>query len=290
MPQTIIGKNNILFLGDDASNELQIHCNNLNRVSDASLSRYDYNRNKFFIIVFPDKSVYYKNYLPDAYKSIYRPALNVYKSKFNDKLFDAYEVLENLSDAYYKTDTHINFKGAYSVYLEFIKRVNNIYNLGLIAKQINMSITNNVELSHLNRGIGDLTWPLNLGELKLTEPPTDHYYYSEDIIEFYIRYKINTNSNIRFLDYNLKDNTIKLNDRIVDWNIISEYIIYTTNVNITNKKSIVIFYDSFLVGSLPLYFELFYKVWFVKSVYDIKLISLINPDFVFEFRVERFLC
>ena len=290
MPQTIIGKNNILFLKDDCSNELEIHCNNLNRVSDASLSRYDHNRNNFFITVFPDKSVYYKNYLPDAYNSIYRPTLNVYKSKFNDKLLDAYEFLENLSDAYYKTDTHINFKGAYSVYLEFIKKVNNIYNLGLIAKQINMSVTNNVELSHLNLGIGDLTWPQNLGELKLTYQPTDDYYYSKDIIEFYIQYKINTNSSIRFLDYNLKDNTIKLNDRIVDWKIISEYIIYTTNVNITNKKSIVIFYDSFLVGSLPLYFELFYKVWFIKSVYDIKLVSLIKPDYVFEFRVERFLC
>lgn len=289
MPQTIIGKNNILFLTDDSSKELKIHCDNLNLVSDETLSRYDLNKDNFFIVVFPDKSVYYKDYLPEEYLSNYRPALDVYKKKFNNKLLDGYITLQNESNSYYKTDTHINFKGAYTIYLEFVYKINIIYDLGLITKKINISVIKNVELSYLNRGIGDLTWENNLGELKLTEQPVDDYYYSDNIIDFYMRYKIQKEDGIHFLDYTLNETTEKLHDTIVDWNTVSNNIIYKKNTNVTNGKKIIIFYDSFLVGSLPLYFDLFYEVWFIKDIYNKELILLINPNFVFEFRVERFL-
>ena len=289
MPQTIIGKQNILFLSNDSSREFEIHCNNINSVSDKSLSRYNLNKDNFFIVVFPDKSIYYKDSLPDEYVASYRPSLDVYKNKFKDKLLDAYEKLKNISDAYYKTDTHINFKGAHQVYLDFVDKINQVYNLELVAKKINISIIPNVELSHLNRGIGDLTWGNNLGDLKLLENPIDDYYYSDDVMEFYMRYKISSDTDIRFLDYQLNDKTKYLNRKVVDWHIISDYIIYIKNTNIAKRNKIIIFYDSFLVGSLPLYFELFFEVWFIKHIYNHALILLIKPYFVFEFRVERFL-
>lgn len=288
MPQTILGKNNILFLCNDSSNELEIHCKNINLVSDPTLSRYDFNIDNFFIVVFPDKSIYYKDYLPDRYIVNYRPALDIYTNKFKNKLFDAYDSLKNVSDAYYKTDTHINFKGAYQTYLDFINKINITYNLDLIPKQINISILKNVELSQLNYGIGDLTWGTNLGDLKLDDI-TDNFYYSNDVKEFYMRHIITEKDDIRFLDYSLNDKTQKLNNQIVDWEIISKHIIYKKNNNVKNEKKIVIFYDSFIVGSLPLYLDIFYEVWFIKYTYNHALISLINPDFVFEFRVERFL-
>jgi len=39
-----------------------------------------------------------------------------------------------------------------------------------------------------------------------------------------------------------------------------------------------------------LYIDLFYEVYMIKTIYNNNLIKLISPDFVFEFRVERFLC
>jgi hypothetical protein len=280
---TLIGKENVLFL---SGKEIEIHCNNLNTISDITLSNYTFD--KFFIVIFPDKSVYYKNFLPNMYKSIYRPSLDIYKSKFSNKCLDAYEILKNEDNAYYKTDSHINFKGSYKVYLEFIERVNKIYNLNIKAKEINLSIIKNINLTDLGRGIGDLTWINNLGDVKLNSV-SDDYYYSNDIIDFYTRYKIIKDGNIRFFDYQLNDKTNDLFGTLVNWDIISNYIIYIKNIDISNRSKIIIFYDSFLLVSLSLYFDLFYEVWFIKNVYDNNLIQKINPDFVFEFRVERFL-
>ena len=73
------------------------------------------------------------------------------------------------------------------------------------------------------------------------------------------------------------------------WDIISKYIIYIKNENINPKIKVLIFYDSFLLHSLQLYFDLFYEIYFIKNVYNIETINLIKPDFVFEFRCERFL-
>jgi hypothetical protein len=72
------------------------------------------------------------------------------------------------------------------------------------------------------------------------------------------------------------------------WEILSKHIIYKTNSN-TNKLKVIIFYDSFLLSIISLYMELFGEVYMIKSVYDNRLIEAIKPDYVFEFRVERFL-
>ena len=113
-------------------------------------------------------------------------------------------------------------------------------------------------------------------------------YYNNDITWFYCVYKITPDSAIRFLDYSLNDKTNDLIDNVAGWNIISDYILYKKNENKVPMK-IVIFYDSFLLGALPLYFHLFDECYFIKNVYRNDLLNLIKPDFVFEFRVERFL-
>ena len=285
MPQTILGKNNILFLTNDSSKEIECHCGNITLISDVSLSRYNSIQDKFFIVVFPDKSIYYKYCLPDEYPAIYRRSLDIYKQKFKHKLLDAYDILQNVPNAYYKTDTHINLMGGYHVYLDFINKINVTYKIGLVAKQLDISVTHDIELSSLNLGIGDLTWGHNLGELKLTQV-LDSHYYCNGLMEFYMKYKI-SDKNIQFLDYNLNCKTETFNNHIVDWNIVSNHIIYTKNLNA--MKRVVIFYDSFLLHHLQLYLDHFYEVWFIKSHFDLLLIGLINPDFVFEFRIERFL-
>jgi hypothetical protein len=85
----------------------------------------------------------------------------------------------------------------------------------------------------------------------------------------------------------LNDETLLLENKIVGWDIFSNYIIYKKNND--RKHKIIIFYDSFLINILPLYLNLFNEVYLIKNVYSNNLIDLINPDYVFEFRAERFL-
>jgi hypothetical protein len=288
--KTLIGKNNYLFLQNDTCRELEVHCNNLNLVTDTSLSRYNFKN--FLITIFPNKSYIYSKFLPDGYNVNYRPAFQIYKNKFDEKIIDGYAELSDQENIYYKTDTHINLKGNYIIYKKFIEKVNNLYNLNLVAKHINIH-SKVCKLNTLPYGVGDLTYPVNLGDQTLDDI-NDIYFYSDDITDFYCIYKINNEENIRFLDYNLVDNTsiLEKDNKNIDWVVISKYIIYKKNThNNTSCKKIIIFYDSFLLNIISLYFELFDEcnVYFIKSIYENALINLIKPDYIFEFRLERFL-
>jgi len=53
--------------------------------------------------------------------------------------------------------------------------------------------------------------------------------------------------------------------------------------------SIVIIYDSFLLPTLWLYLRMFEEVYMSKHIFTESIIDKINPDYVFEFRIERFL-
>lgn len=285
MKKTLIGKDNYLFLINDTCRELEVHTNNIVLIKDPRLAHYKKYMNKLFMVIYPNKCLVHKQFLPDEYELKYRPGLDIYKSVFNEQLLDCYEFLENQIDTYYKTDTHINLKGNYLVYIKFIEKINNIFNLNLQAENINIEFKNCI-LKTIPKGIGDLTWPQNLGD-QILDNIDDTYYYSNNILDFYITYVIKNENNIRFLDYKLKDNTLILENETAHWNNVSKYIIYKKNDKKNHK--VVIFYDSFLLSILPLYFNLFQEVYLAKCVYNTQLIELINPDYIFEFRVERFL-
>ena len=286
MIKTLIGKNGYLFLQNDSGKELELHCNNLDIIKDKTLRRYNKNINNFFMVVYPNKSLVYQQHLPDNYSVKFRPAFEIYKNKFGDKILDGYELLKDTDDVYYKTDTHINLNGNYIIYKKFIEKINAIYNLDLKIDLININKENCI-LSTKNFGIGDLTWEYNLGNQKLDDnAKMDTFYYSDNIQDFYCRHII-TNDHIRFLNYGLIDQTSCLLGSIVEWNILSAHIIYKKNSNCNHK--VIIFYDSFLINILPLFFNLFNEVFLIKNVYCEKLINLINPDYIFEFRLERFL-
>lgn len=282
--KTLIGKNNILFLTNDTGEELKIHCENLLKVSDLTLSRYNFEN--FILFVYPDKSLIYKDYLPDEYECKYRPAFDVYKDKFKNHMHDLYEILKNETDVYYKTDTHINMKGNYIVYNYFIEIINSELKLNIIPKKIELDVKT-CELRTLPHGIGDLTWETNLGN-QIIYDKNDNYYFGKDLVCFYNIHIIENESNIRFLNYQLDDETKLLEGKNADWIIISKYIISVKNTDKLPLK-IIIFYDSFLLNTLSLYFDLFNEIYFIKNVYSNDLIKLINPDYVFEFRLERFL-
>jgi hypothetical protein len=283
MNKTLIGKENYLFLINDTNQELNVHCNNLDLVNNEQLNKYSFHN--FCLIIFPNKSLIYKDYLPDDYIVKYRPAFDKYKMILKNKMVDTYDILKKENDVYYKTDTHINIKGSYIVYKYFIQEINKLFHLTIIPKEI-IILNKQCLLCNLLIGLGDLLWKQNLGE-QVVDDPMDNYYYSDDIKSIYCTHRINATDNLKILDYTLTEKNQMLHDVIIDWNIISTYILYQKNKG--NKHKVIIFYDSFLISLLHLYLELFEEVYMIKSIYNNDIINIINPDYVFEFRIERFL-
>lgn len=268
--KTLIGKDGYLFLMNDSARELEVHCNNVLLVHDKTFSHYTFPN--YCLFVYPDKSILCKDYLPDNYVAKYRPAMDLYKQHFKERCIDLLDCLKG--DVYYKTDTHINLNGSYLVYQTFIHTVNRLFKWKIIPKQIEL-FKKTCDLTSLGVGMGDLTWPSNLGDQVIDT--TDTYFFNPSLY-FYCY----PPSGVRVLNYSLQDITDTI--KIIDWEVVSTSIFYVYN----KGPRVIIFYDSFLLGSLRLYFDLF-EVYFIKTSYDNNMIKTINPHFVFEFRVERFL-
>jgi hypothetical protein len=213
MNTTLIGKNNYLFLINDSCRELDIHCNNLNLVKDKSLERYTFNN--FALIVFPDKSVIYKEHLPDIYflKNRYRPGLDIYIDVLRNKIIDTYDILKNEEDVYYKTDSHINMKGSFIVYKFFIQELNKIYNLDIKPKEITI-LSKKCILGELQLGIGDLLWESNLGD-QIIDDASDTFYYSNENENIYCNHKIQINDKIQILNRDLIQQNTNLEGSII---------------------------------------------------------------------------
>jgi hypothetical protein len=244
------------------------------------------------MVIFPDKSYLYADKLPAGYTVKYRPAINIYKSYMTDNILDCYDFLKDEPDTYYKTDTHINNKGSVLVFNKFIETINKKFNLDIVHTNYTVTREPCNNLSEYNLGIGDLTWDNNKGTLIL-DSTEDTYYKINEITPFYCKYVITDKSEIRLLSKQtnnlLTDVTNNHIGATITWDILSKYIIYKYNTNNSNNLSCVIFYDSFLTHAMQLYMGLFNKVYFIKDKFDINIVYKINPDYVFEFRIERFL-
>jgi hypothetical protein len=293
MNKTLIGKNGYLFLQNDSARELEIHNNNLCLVAPDFYKRYEPIKNKFLLVVFPNKPYIYSKFLPDNYIMIFRPAFDLYNYYLNEHIMDGYSLLKDVDDTFFKTDTHINNNGALIIYNEFIKKINALFKMNIDTKTYECKRTEVNDLSSLGLGIGDLTWSTNLGDQTL-ETTKDTYYEIIGSEQLYSKYVLNMTSEIKLVDFDYANNNVidKTSENIyktLDWNIISKYSLFKKNTNANNKYKVVIFYDSFLCSTLQLYMNLFYEIYCIKSVFNIYTINIINPDYVFEFRAERFL-
>ena len=288
--KTLIGKNNYLFLNNDANQEIKNHQTNTNNLYNNILNQYIVNK-KIMVVIFPDKSLIYNKFLPDNFNCIYRPSFNSFKQILGNIVHDPYSYLVNINDCYYKTDTHINLKGSYEVYKNCLKYFSNLYNININIEDIKI-IQKYCEkgLNDLNLGLGDLTWKINYQDLILNNIE-DNYYYSDNIELIYCKYiiKKNNNYNMKFFDYNLVNKTEDLVDKLLVWDIISNYIIITNNENALNNIEILIFYDSFLLSTLTLYMKTFKKIIFIKKPYSVSYVNMFKIDYIIEFKVERFL-
>ena len=138
----------------------------------------------------------------------------------------------------------------------------------------------------------------NIGDLVINNT-IDTYYYTDDIPYFYTKYLIDNNEKIIYdntkiffikaENNKIIDYTTKLVGNYTTWDIISKHIIFVENESIKNNKKILIFYDSFLLHSIQLYFNLFKYTFFSKTSISDEIIEILKPDYIFEFRVERFL-
>ena len=289
--KTLIGKNGFLFLKNDSCRELEVHCKNLSLVNKDFYKRYENDKDKYLLIVIPNKSFIYLDYLPIEYDvdCKYRPGFDIYKKYFGNHWIDCYKELIDTEDTYFKTDTHINNNGAIMVYKKFVSSLNTLFNLDI--KERCYTVTKKVvcSLSELNIGLGDLTWGMNLGS-QVLETKNDTYYSINESFQLYRKYIFFKDSlfNLYLVQNDiLVDKTEDNIGALFDWDIVSKYILYTRNNNL--KYKVIIFYDSFLLSTLQLYMELFYEVYCIKSIFRNDIISLINPDYIFEFRCERFL-
>jgi hypothetical protein len=291
MYKTLIGKNNYLFLQNDSARELEVHNDNLKLVDPQFYKKYETVIDKFLMIVFPNKSYIYKDFLPDNYNLKYRTGFDIYNNYLQNHILDGYELLKDIDDTYYKTDTHINTKGALIVYNEFIKKINQLFNLNIITYNYTCTKQNVGSLISLNLEIGDLTRIYNLGDLQL-ESLSDTYYGIVENEQLFMRYVFTESDELKtfeYIDNAIVDKTYDNINKILDWQMISSYILFKKNKTSVNNYKVIIFYDSFLLSTFHLYMNLFYEVYCVKNYFNIDIVNLIQPDYVFEFRVERFL-
>jgi hypothetical protein len=286
--KTLIGKNGYLFLQNDSAKELEVHRNNLDITNNIFLNNVLSIKNKYLLIVFPNKSLYNKEFLPDNYHLQYRPAFNKYANALDNHIIDGLSLFNSGDDIFYKTDTHMNIKGCLIIYNAFINKINTLFNLNIQNKLFILNKQLVESLTNLGLSIGDLTWKQNLGDQILNN--IEDIYYSSNELKLIYPKKINNENKFKFLSSNnLDDETGKYFNTIIDLNIIYKHILYQKNEDINNKNKILIFYDSFLASTLDLYLHLFGEVYLSKSILNLELINIIKPDYIFEFRVERFL-
>ena len=284
--KVLMGKDNYLFLQHTTGHALDTHINKIDLLLTLNNLQARYNKyiKQLLFVIFPDKEVICKDFLPDNIICKYRPYANLYKKYFNEKLLDGLTILDP-SD-YYKTDSHINNKGAFKIYQNIINYLNKLFNVRITIDNYTIIEFNVASLSKLNKGIGDLTWDINKGDVEVNT--TDKYYNIEPSIDFYLSI-YNNDNNYCILDYDLNNISKDWINKTIDWTCVSKKIFYKKNVHYSIKKKVLIFYDSFLLSTLKLYKDIFEEIYLAKTIFNVDLINKINPDFIIEARVERFL-
>ena len=204
---------------------------------------------------------------------------------FKDLLIDTSNILDYTD--YYITDTHINNKGSLKVYEEIINYLNNKFNVLISANNYKITEQCVLSLSSLDKGIGDLTWDINKEGIILNDI-SDIYYKFENVDDFYLD-TYNIEDNYLILNYNFENISNSYIGKRIDWLCISNNILYKKNINYFIKQRVVIFYDSFLAHVLNLYKNIFEEVYLIKTIFTEEILNKINPDFIIETRVERFL-
>jgi hypothetical protein len=254
------------------------------------MNKYNSVKNKMLIIVYPNKSFICKEFLPDGYDLKYRPGFDLYKEYFKENIIDGVDVLKDVSNIFYKTDSHINLKGSILMYYSFLEKIKKLFQIEV--QPVNLTVQEKVvsSLTELELGVGDLTWDKNIYDQTL-DSKEDVYYFSTDFKEIYLRYTISLDDPLRLLvveNNSLVDKTDVCTNTLISWDTLLKFVLFKINPGKPSYKCLI-FCDSFLLSTLGLYLEMFERVYLSKSVFKMQLVEIIKPDYIFEFRIERFL-
>ena len=106
--------------------------------------------------------------------------------------------------------------------------------MNIIPKQITLNKKEVISLSELQLGIGDLTWKSNLGDQSI-DNTNDIYYYSDDFELIYCKKYIDDAFKLLLFDNIIIDETNKHIGKLLEWTLVSKYILNKT-FNIPTKK------------------------------------------------------
>ena len=211
--KTLIGKNGYLFLQNDSANEIECHTR-----SETTVKNYSFiKKENYLLTVFPNKSFLLKEFLPNDYNLQFRPAYHKYSEVLEDHILDGYSFLKDLN-VFYKTDTHMNLFGACMMYYHFIEKINELFNLNIIKKEISIKKKECI-LSTLKIGLGDLTWIENKGD-QIIDDLIDTYYFSEQVPQVLLECTIEGHSSLRILDYDYLDVNDILHGNSINWDFL----------------------------------------------------------------------
>ncbi len=252
----IVGTNNYIFY--ETNNYLQ---------------KYDYIDQIDLFILYPNKMLLLKNYLPntlqDKYKTVNNTKIDDYYMKYSYKFVNTYKILNNYDNIYYKTDNLLNLYGHYIIYINVINRLNLIINKpgdALQVSKISLNYFNCNDLLYLN---------LDLGNNNICDK-NDLFYFSTDIIQFYKR-KLKENNAVIFYNYNLENITEDLINKTIDIHILFKTIILKKNNN--HKYKCIMFYTDYMCHALSLYMNTFEEIYMICSKFDNSLYNMIKNKF-----------
>tara|TARA_Y100000389_G_scaffold190557_1_gene215529 strand:- start:1433 stop:2326 length:894 start_codon:yes stop_codon:yes gene_type:complete len=293
--KTLVGKDGYLFLARTSGSGMEYHTGEkkITLHGTALAARYGPVIHKTFMVVVPDKEVVCREFLPDGLECAHRPHCDLYKRYFGRSIIDGFGLLD--ATDYYKTDTHINNKGALKLYRAVVEFLNERFGLGIQNDGYDTSPAGVSALADhpVWHDLGDLTWPLNAGVLNLGDvSDTYHEIVSPPqalcpmghIVESAV------NKAYRVLTLALEDVTEKWVGKHITWECTGKHILLCEGSKRPVQKRVLVFYDSMLLQQLGLYRELFSTAYFARSVFNQELVCKIDPDLVIEARAERFLC
>lgn len=269
LKKTIKGKNDFIFLINDATSELRQHFDatyqNKFKVNEF-LEEYYFkkllfakNNIDYYYFAIPDKSLVCKDFLPFKVNYIKR---NVDKV---DEIIDFIEYLNNR--CYYKTDNHINNRGGEILSFKMLNYMDNDFTI----KEWNNLMNNNVKDMKTQKNpelFSERNWSFSDKERRvLSEKYSDYF-------EYYVK-----PSHAKDLEWDFPE-FIQNNERPT---------YFTENKNSFTDKRILIFRDS-AFSVFKWYFSFYFKemcLYWDHGYLDEEIIKYYKPDIIIEARTER---
>lgn len=224
------GEDNELFLSPQIIQNEDKYLNSLANVAQNKINKVAKEvtdaGSKFIFLSIPRKDIMMEEYLPDTYikgTETYLKSVDILKENISDEvvMVDAYNIWKyKVKRPFYKTDHHMNIRGAYMIFEWLIAYVNKVGNnnikIGKLEEEYN--VTSQVINGSFNRKIGQA--------VKSDEEELTLEYIANDVT--YVRYEDGKESDIPILGEKNTYASAYMGDDM------AETVIYTSNDDAPN--------------------------------------------------------